>query len=271
MKKSTISKEWIDWINLNKSRGCNPVEMFGMVVNGGNSPHETYELIFGSEKQAYKHKNWTNFPTNSIQLEDKLVDIVFQCTDPEIIIFNNFLSHEECDDLISLSEKRLVKSQVVDTVTGGSMVHPGRTSNNSFYKRGETELIAKIEKRISQLVGVPVNNGEGLQVLNYPPEKQYKPHYDYFSSKNGEAAHLRMGGQRIGTFIMYLNDVEAGGETTFPLLNMKVGPKKGNALFFSFTNDAGETDTRSLHAGSPVITGNKWISTKWLRQNSFEE
>lgn len=269
MKKSTISKEWIDWVNINKSRNCNPLEMFTLLVNGGNSYKDSYDLVFGSDEKEYQHKNWTNFTTNSIKLDDRAVDILFQCTNPEIIVFSNFLSHQECDDLIALSETRLVKSEVVNSETGANMLHSGRTSNNSFYKRGETPLIEKIEERISKLVGVPVENGEGLQVLNYPPDKEYKPHYDYFSTKNGESTHLRLGGQRIGTFIMYLNDVESGGETTFPLLNMKIGPKKGNALFFSFTNDASETDIRSLHAGSPVITGNKWISTKWLRQRNF--
>lgn len=270
MAKFTISPDWVQWVQENKAKGCNLMQMLTLMVEGGNEIHASVDLLFGEVQEEYRPQSWFTGKTNQITLNDKTVDIIFQSTNPEIIIFSNFLSLEECDSLIGLSQKRLVSSEVIDATTGANVIHPDRTSNNSFYQLGETPLLQKIESRISHLLDIPVENGEGLQVLNYPPERQYKPHYDFFSSGNAESLHLKKGGQRIGTFIMYLNDVEAGGETTFPNLNVKISPKKGNALFFSYTNDLGQVDKRSLHAGNPVIQGNKWIATKWLRQAAMK-
>jgi prolyl 4-hydroxylase len=68
---------------------------------------------------------------------------------------------------------------------------------------------------------------------------------------------------------MYLNDVPAGGETTFPESGWSVTPQKGNALYFEYGNAAGHTDPASLHAGAPVLSGEKWIATKWMRNRKF--
>jgi prolyl 4-hydroxylase len=268
MKDSRIDPEWEEWVKFNKESGCELIDLFNIMVKNDNDIHGAFNLVFNQMPETYHQKSWFN-PNNKNHLicEDQKIDILLHMNSPEVVLFNNFLNDMECEELIALSEKRLVYSKVVDSKTGTNVLHPDRTSNNAHYKLGENELIQLIELRISQLLNIPMAHGEGLQVLNYPPEKEYKSHYDYFSPKNGESSHLRKGGQRVGTFIMYLSDVEEGGETTFPYLNMKIIPKKGNALFFSYANDIGQLDKRSLHAGNPVISGNKWIATKWIRQN----
>ena len=85
----------------------------------------------------------------------------------------------------------------------------------------DNELTAKIEKRISSIMNVPVSHGEGLHILNYEVDQQYKAHYDYFAEHSRSAAN-----NRISTLVMYLNDVEEGGETFFPKLNLSVHPRK---------------------------------------------
>jgi prolyl 4-hydroxylase len=68
---------------------------------------------------------------------------------------------------------------------------------------------------------------------------------------------------------MYLNDVEQGGETIFPSIHLSVTPKKGSAVYFEYCNDLGQVDSMSLHGGVPVIAGEKWIATKWMRQRRY--
>lgn len=270
-----ITKEWADWVRVNLERNCNPNDIFNELVKSGHEPELSFELAYQrkvmneDEKPDYEVKNWYTKEGNKVNLPDKTVEVLSHITDPEIILFGNFLSDEECNSLIELSKARLVESKVIDSATGGDIKHEARTSNNSFFQYGETELLKTIENRIAQLLNIPMENGEALQVLNYSPGKEYKAHFDYFSPKNAESIHMKKGGQRVGTFIMYLNDVEEGGETSFPELNIKICPKKGNALFFSYCNDKTQTDKRTLHAGNPVIVGSKWISTKWLRQSSL--
>jgi len=113
-----------------------------------------------------------------------------------------------------------------------------------------------------------VQNGEGLQVLHYQPGAEYKPHYDYFDPVHpGSAPILKRGGQRVATILMYLNTPKKGGGTTFPDVGFEVAPIKGNAVFFSY--DRAHVNTKSLHGGAPVIEGEKWVATKWLREREF--
>jgi len=195
--------------------------------------------------------------------------ITMRCQKPDVVLLENFMSEDECDALCELSKGSLTKSEVVDDATGKGVEHQDRTSQGTYFTLGENPLVQKIEKRISEITAIPVENGEGIQILNYIDGGEYKPHYDYFPDNEGGRANMSEAGQRIITIVMYLNDVAAGGATIFPEINMNIYPKKGSALYFSYFNGAGQPDPLTLHGGSPVIEGEKWIATKWLRENSF--
>ena len=131
-------------------------------------------------------------------------------------------------------------------------------------------MVASIEQRIAHLLQWPLENGEGLQVLHYRQGGEYRPHFDYFSPEHvGSAKHLDQGGQRIATVIMYLNQVQEGGATIFPSINLSLSPKRGTAIYFSYCNSQGQVDPQTLHGGAPVLAGDKWIVTKWLRQKRY--
>jgi prolyl 4-hydroxylase len=78
---------------------------------------------------------------------------------------------------------------------------------------------------------------------------------------------VERGGQRVGTLVMYLNTPEGGGATTFPEVGLEVAPVRGNAVFFSYTR--AHPGTKTLHGGAPVLAGEKWVATKWLREREF--
>lgn len=199
---------------------------------------------------------------------DRRVAVLGAMTAPRIVLLGGLLSDEECEALIEAARPRLARSLTVATQGGGSEVNADRTSQGMFFQRGENELVARVEARIARLVNWPVENGEGMQVLHYLPGTQYKPHYDYFDPHApGTPSILARGGQRVATVVMYLNDPVKGGATTFPDVLLEVGPRRGNAVFFSYAR--AHPSTRTLHAGAPVIEGEKWIATKWLREAQF--
>ncbi|GAP36943.1 2OG-Fe(II) oxygenase [Piscinibacter sakaiensis] len=200
---------------------------------------------------------------------DRRVQVLASMLHPRVVVLGGLLSGEECDELVELARARLVRSETVQLDTGGSEVNEARTSDGMFFGRGENALCARIEARIAALMQWPVENGEGLQVLRYRPGAQYKPHYDYFDpAQPGTPGILKRGGQRVGTLVMYLNTPQRGGATTFPDVKLDVAPIKGNAVFFSY--DRPHPMTRSLHGGAPVVEGEKWVATKWLREGRFE-
>jgi prolyl 4-hydroxylase len=200
---------------------------------------------------------------------DKLVRVLQHRTAPDLIEFEALLTHAECDALMQAAQPRLSRSLTVDVQTGGQEIHPDRSSQGMFFERAENPLIAAIEARIAKLLQWPVEHGENLQILRYPPGAQYLPHYDYFDpAQPGTVALLKRGGQRVATLIMYLHEPEGGGATVFPDIDLAIAPKRGNAVFFSYA--APDVSTLTLHGGEPVTAGEKWIATKWLRQSVFE-
>jgi prolyl 4-hydroxylase len=204
-----------------------------------------------------------------IDAGDRRVAVLQAMYKPRVVVFGDLLSQEECEQLIGLARPRLARSLTVATKTGGEEVNADRTSQGMFFQRGENELVRRIEKRIARLVNWPEENGEGLQILQYGPGAEYKPHYDYFDpAEPGTPTILRRGGQRVGTIVMYLAEPEKGGGTIFPDVHLEVGPKRGNAVFFSYERP--HPSTHTLHGGSPVLEGVKWIATKWLRERRFE-
>lgn len=199
---------------------------------------------------------------------DRRVAVLGVLATPRVVVFGGVLGDEECAALMEAARPRLARSLTVVTETGGEQVSDDRTSQGMFFERGESELVQRIEQRIARLVNWPVENGEGIQVLRYGPGTEYKPHHDYFDpDEPGTPTLLQRGGQRVGTVVMYLGEPERGGGTVFPAAHFEVAPKRGNAVFFSYERP--HPGTRTLHGGAPVLAGEKWIATKWLRERAF--
>lgn len=206
----------------------------------------------------------------ALQLDagDRQVDVLLQMCRPDLAVLGNFLSEAECSALVEAARPGLARSLTVAVKTGGELLSPDRTSSGMFFTRGENALVERIEARISRLLNWPMENGEGLQVLRYLPGAQYKPHHDYFDpAEPGTPSILQRGGQRVATLIMYLHAPTQGGATVFPDLGLEVPPQRGNAVFFSY--DRPNASTLSLHGGAPVLAGEKWVATKWLRERQF--
>jgi prolyl 4-hydroxylase len=196
---------------------------------------------------------------------DRDVQILASLLHPRIVVFGNILSHTECDELLAMARSKVSRSSVVDVDTGADQIHEARTSEGASFARGCNELCSRIERRIAALLEWPVENGEGLQVLRYGPGARYEPHYDYFDpARPGFESILKRGGQRVASVVMYLNTPACGGATTFPDAKFEVAAIKGNAVFFSY--DRPHPMTRTLHGGAPVVEGEKWVATKWLRE-----
>ncbi|MES2990851.1 MAG: 2OG-Fe(II) oxygenase [Pseudomonadota bacterium] len=207
-------------------------------------------------------------PRTTIHAHDRDVQVLMTMHAPRVIVFGSLLSDDECDQMIALARTRLARSETVQTETGASEVNEARTSQGMFFERGEHPVVSRIEARMAALMGWPLENGEGLQVLRYGPGAEYKPHYDYFDpAHSGTPSILKRGGQRVASLVCYLNTPAQGGATVFPDVQLDVAPLRGNAVFFSY--DRAHPATRSLHGGAPVIEGEKWVATKWVREGRF--
>jgi prolyl 4-hydroxylase len=209
---------------------------------------------------------------STIVAADRTVKVLMHMRNPRLVVFGDFLSDVECDELIELARPSMERSTTVDRETGEGLVTDIRTSRGMFFNRtgeaGQPELVRRIDARAAALLNWPVDRAEALQVLHYGPGDQYRPHYDYFYTDSAASqARLKRGGQRVGTLLIYLNTPGAGGGTIFPDVEFEVRAVRGQAVFFSYERP--DPDSRSLHGGMPVIQGEKWVATRWLRQYAF--
>ncbi|GBF91300.1 hypothetical protein Rsub_03620 [Raphidocelis subcapitata] len=206
---------------------------------------------------------------------------------PRAMLWEGFASAAECDHLASLAAPHLAKSDVVDSDTGEVVQSRERTSSGWFLPRRRADsVVAELEERIARWAQIPASNGEPFHILRYNPKEEYTAHFDSFHDQ----VNVQNGGQRIATVILYLSDVEEGGETVFPdsptrpseaesagfsacaRNGLGVRPRKGDALlFFSLKPDGVTQDATSLHAGCPVGHGTKWIATKWIRVGQHQD
>ncbi|KAL4859681.1 putative prolyl 4-hydroxylase 4 [Chlorella vulgaris] len=211
---------------------------------------------------------------------------------PRSMVLHGFLSDAECDHVIQVANPQLARSKVV-APDGKSVLDDIRTSSGTFINTGHDEVIAAIEQRVALLTHLEAPNQEHLQVLRYEHGQKYSAHWDVNDSpKRLEqmAAKGVLGGLRTATLLMYLSDVQEGGETAFPhgkwldkalqaqppytecaSTGVAVKPRKGDAtLFYSLRlDDAQKKDVYSLHAGCPVIEGTKYSATKWIHVEHF--
>ncbi len=273
-----ISNDLKDWISNTLKSGVNPESIVDAMIKKGfdtrfayniilrmidNKPIQTTEIIkthYDYETPAVGKKG------NLIYTSDREIKVLMRMESPFILYLDNVLDNEECDSLISLSKDCLQPSYVIDPKTGEEQKAAGRTSKGMYFNLNENALISTIERRVAEIINFPIENGEGLQVLNYQNGEQYKPHYDYFPESKID---FSKGGQRVGTLLIYLNDVPNGGETIFPKAGLSFVPKKGTAIYFQYGNSKGQVDHRSLHSSSPVLMGEKWVATKWIRQGEI--
>jgi prolyl 4-hydroxylase len=108
---------------------------------------------------------------------------------------------------------------------------------------------------------------EPLQLVHYFPGQEYTSHHD-FGYDRMSSVHQP---SRSINVLLYLNDVEEGGETSFPRWfnaettgGLDVKPEKGKAVLFYMLLPDGNSDDLSQHAALPVIKGEKWMSNLWI-------
>ena len=279
-----LTPAWQDWLTTNVVRGCAEAELQKVMVENGFDPifsRHAIRIVGAMAERVKTSPNaamLTDYQADPIRLpagtriraHDREVRIAMVLVNPNVALIDGLLSEQECDRLIQFSAGKMKDSEVVDRESGGSYQSDVRKSEGCHFERGENAIVQRVEERIKALTGIPVDHGEPLQMLHYGIGGEYLAHQDFFEPKDpGTATLTKIGGQRVATFVIYLNQVAEGGSTDFPELELSVKPNKGSALYFEYHNKSGQLDPRCLHAGIPVARGDKWIVTKWLRERPY--
>lgn len=266
MPTPPISPELREWILATARAGHGAPDVLALMAANGYEVPPYASAVTALVASLRTGVRRTRHPDGPLaQAGEHTARVMASLDQPLVRVLAGLLTDGECAELIEQARPRLARALTVDEA-GRHQVDTRRTSVGMFFKVGESPLVARIEQRLAQLLDLPVEHGEGLQVLHYQPGQEYKPHYDWFDpDQPGYGTITARGGQRIATVVMYLNTPEAGGGTAFPKAGLTVAAQRGSAVYFAYEGG----DESSLHAGLPVEHGEKWIATKWLRERPY--
>jgi len=180
---------------------------------------------------------------------------------------NNFLTPEECKEIINMIDSNHERSQVVEGGTDRSAVSESRTSSTSNLSP-DNPLISRVHQKIADYLGIEKKYGESLQGQLYEVGQYFKPHNDFFSGSAYDK-HCKVSGNRTHTFMVYLNDDFEGGGTNFPTLQKTVKAETGKGLWWPNIVD-GEFQSQYTHEGVAVKKGKKYIITSWWREKVWD-
>uniref|UniRef100_A0A6G1S718 procollagen-proline 4-dioxygenase n=1 Tax=Aceria tosichella TaxID=561515 RepID=A0A6G1S718_9ACAR len=194
--------------------------------------------------------------------------------DPKIVRIYDIITPKEAQHLQQQSRPRLQRSTIM--LSSGERTSDFRIAKTAWVGGESDPIIERIENRLASILDIGLEQSELLQVVNYGLGGFYGPHLDSARASNASGDDSVLVNQlkrsdRYATILIYLNNVDAGGSTVFPLLNLTATPIERSAIVWLNILDNGFTDERTLHTGCPVSLGSKWVAVKWPREqaNSF--
>jgi prolyl 4-hydroxylase len=185
----------------------------------------------------------------------------------EMFTIPNFLTNEECEHIVRLTEASSTRSSVAGTGAQAIKYDEGRTSSTTVLLDTDP-IVSQVNQKMYTELGIEAPYSEPTQGQIYEVGQEFRHHQDAFG-KDAYHNHCLSSGQRTWTFMIYLNDVEEGGETDFLTLQKTIKPVKGTAVVWKNSDGTGSENPAALHAGLPIIRGKKVIITKWFRENVF--
>jgi prolyl 4-hydroxylase len=187
--------------------------------------------------------------------------------EPLVRAVDEFITPAACDWLISRARARLTRARVYDPVSRLDVVRATRSNSVANFGLADVELLdVLLQARMSRACGIPMNHMEAPAVLHYSVGEEASDHFDFVNPNTPDyAQEIARNGQRVMTFLVYLNEDYEGGETAFPQLGFSHKGRRGHGLFFVNAYSDLQPDLRMLHAGRTPTRGEKWIVSQFIR------
>jgi len=186
---------------------------------------------------------------------------------PKLELFQcrGFLSPEHCEELMALIDAGRRPSTIADD-NGDNYFRTSETCDLS----ASEPAVQRLEAMLQDLNGIDPAHGEPVQGQRYDVGQEFKAHTDYFAPDGLDFQKFcAVAGQRTWTFMIYLNDVQAGGATRFKTIGKTFQHEAGKLLCWNNRRPDGSVNPNTLHHGRKVRKGLKYVITKWYREREW--
>lgn len=270
-----LDARWKSWLHTNIARKCDPEELLGTLlkngfkldaIRAGMGPHYPARspTALAAGEAPPPPVDYAAVAATRIARDSGLGAKRLDTERAQIFTLDDFMSAAECEAIARLIDGSLRPSTLTRQSRADKAYRTSRTSDLSLLK---DPAVAALDRKIAAAVGIRLPYSEGIQGQRYDVGQEFREHTDYFAPESEEMrAYGRDRGNRTWTFMVYLNDVESGGGTSFVRLNQVVVPRQGRALAWNNLLPGGKPNPDTLHAGLPVETGHKLVITKWFRE-----
>ncbi|XP_055329767.1 prolyl 4-hydroxylase subunit alpha-3-like [Paramacrobiotus metropolitanus] len=181
-------------------------------------------------------------------------------TKPSVIFIHRFLRDDQADQLVEIGRENVRRPKSTYGATNRTNTAKRRLAKSAALRANTSSFIQQIDRWSAMATDLNSQYAESLQIKNYPVGGALQLHFDVL--QQGPLNFTAP--DRMATLLVYLNDVEHGGATIFPLLDLTVPAVKNGAVLWYNQYKDGIPDGRTLHAGCPVLLGTKWVTIKWL-------
>ncbi|MBK6703629.1 MAG: 2OG-Fe(II) oxygenase [Caulobacteraceae bacterium] len=186
---------------------------------------------------------------------------------PRIGMSRGFIDAELCAWLVDRARPLQEATLVYDPGTGRPVQDASRTNTAGTFKLSDLNMpLILLRHRIANTLAVSQVNFERTSIFRYEVGQAFTDHADYISTDF--SAEIRARGQRPHTFLVYLNEAFAGGQTNFLAINKKFRGGVGDALFWRNVDEQGAPDPLTQHAGDPPTSGEKWLLSQFIRDKA---
>jgi prolyl 4-hydroxylase len=273
MKNLPFSLDWQNWIQTSVEQGCDKNIIFKILLDEGFEynhikdvlefkPTIPIDKIVNPTKRLEKTQE-QELPKITVGTSELFLPNAqkFESDEIEFYQLDDFLNEDECEKLISLTKAEMRDSSLDYDYEPDEYY---RTSSTCYFNPLNDEYVEEIDRRICAIMGIDPDFTESMQGQHYEVGQEFKSHVDYFGIEDLETSNKELG-QRSYTFMIYLNDVEEGGETSFPKIQKTITPKRGQAVVWNSITSEGKSNPNTLHQAHPIKKGSKTVITKWFR------
>ena len=276
----TFKPDWEEWIDLNLRLGNCKQIMFQKSLDAGYS-HTllqrkigiNYLVASASSASSSECTSTTTSTVASLRTAQRM-----NVKNLEIYRIDNYLTQDECAQIIaSINATDLTASSTYNASKPTERIVSADRTSKTCYFGGSNAFITEVESRICKTLGINNRHAEQIQGQKYEVGQEFRFHTDYFDPELLKQDRS-INGQRTWTFMIYLNDVEEGGYTSFPLAFYSSAPKMGTALVWNNLHSSatsadaslfGKENRFSSHCGMPIVRGQKYILTKWFKETEI--